>query len=114
MTPPKVKGDTKAAAPALTVEAVTPPPRVGRKGSVAFPKETIDALAEFIKDGALAGDGQEYATKQQANTRVTRLKRALIHYGHYTEPKQIKSRTWETENGKFRLAVTNAAATPSE
>lgn len=107
---PRKSTPATPAAPALTVERVTPAQRTGRKGSVAFPKETIDQMAEFIKDGDYAGDGQTYDTRQQANTRVTRLKRALIHFKHYNTPKEIKSRVWEDDNGKFRLALTNAAA----
>lgn len=111
MAPKNTTAAASKATPApLAFEAVTPAPRKGREGSIAFPKGTVDALAEFIKDGAYAGDGQTYDTRQKANTRVTRLKRALIHYGHYNGPKEIKSRVWEVEGGKFRLALTNAAA----
>lgn len=92
---------------ALSVEAVEPAPRKGRKGTVAFPAEAVKTLADTIRQ-RWAGDGQVYATRAKANLRVTRLKRALIHYGHYSEPKQIKSRVWE-DDGKFRLALIDAA-----
>lgn len=113
MSPQPKKGNSSEAVPALEVQAVTPAPRQGRKGSVAFPEAIIKQLADHIKDGKYAGDGQLYDTRQQANTRITRLKRALIHFGHYKEPKEIKSRVWP-DGDKFRLAVTDAKAAASE
>lgn len=110
MTPTATKTRKQDTNPVLAVEAVTPPPKQGRTGKPAFPEGTVRELAEFIKDGSWGGDGQQYETRQQANTRITRLKRALIHFGHYAEASEIKSRVWETEDGKFRLALTDAAA----
>jgi hypothetical protein len=93
----------------LTVTSVTPPPRTGRKGTVAFPEADVAALATAISDGSWHSDGQTYESKQTAQTRITRLKRALIHFGHYKEPGQIKTRVY-TDGSKFRLALTDKAA----
>lgn len=93
---------------ALSVEAVEPAPRKGRKGTVAFPEAAVKTLADTIRE-RWAGDGQVYDSRAKANLRVTRLKRALIHFGHYKEPKEIKSRVWEAEDGKYRLALIDAA-----
>jgi hypothetical protein len=114
MTPQQRRGSnrqTAASAPAaeavLTVESVTPAPRTTRKGSIAFPEATVQALADAIQSG-WAGDGQLHDSRQKAGSRVTRLKRALIHYGHYSDPKQIKSRVWPDGDG-FRLGLIDAA-----
>lgn len=106
-TAPKA-ASTNNATPALAVAAVTPAPRQGRKGAPAFPADAVAQLADAIKTG-WQGDGQVYETRQKANLRVTRLKRALIHFKHYKEPKEIKSRVWETDDGKFLLAMIDTA-----
>lgn len=111
---PKPKEQPKGEAATLTVEAVTPAPRTGRKGTIAFPEETVKQLATAIATG-WAGDGQLHDSRQKAGSRVTRLKRALIHFGHYTSPKEIKSRVWPDGDG-YRIALRDAknAKTASE
>jgi hypothetical protein len=94
-------------APTLAVESVTPPQRKGRPGGVAFTAEQMKQLADAIKNG-WTGDGQTYKSRQKANLRVTRYKRALIHHGFYRETKEIRSRTWDDDGGA-KLALIDAA-----
>lgn len=94
----------------FSFEPVTPAPRRGRSGQSAFPREAMDTLAEMLKRGEWAGDGQTYDTRQKANLRVTRLKRGLIHYGHFENGKEIKSRVWGSDDEGYRLAMTSKAA----
>lgn len=118
MSPPSRKPSQKpkeapSKSATISIEVVQPGPRKPKAGGIVFPREVVEQLANFIKSGQYAGDGQTYDTRQKANTRITRLKRALIYYSFYSEAKEIKSRVWETDDGKFRLGLTDAKAATS-
>lgn len=101
---------------ALKVASVTPPPmNSGRKPVVS--KDQIAAVYETIHgtgnhatlvndDGSpmlFAGE----KGKQSASTMATRVKKALLNSPDtdYEDRKQLRSRTWEQEDGKFAFSV---------
>ena len=112
---------TKAATAArpTAVAVDVPKQRKGGRGST-IPSEFVVECLALINDGKAASDGQLYHKKGEddeksvylsralANSSMMKVKKAILNDtdNPYNDPKQIKSRCWEAEEGfKFMWAI---------
>lgn len=74
--------------------AITPPAfQRGGRGVTVDP-ELLNVIRDTLAKGEYATDGVEYESRQDANTAMARVKKALVNDNTYDEPAKLKSRTW--------------------
>jgi len=92
--------------PTITIGEATPPARK-RQRKITLPAEVLDALQTAISPEKWTGNGLDYDGEDGAKNATTAARiyrRDLARHMSISERK-IKTRVWESEDGKWRFAL---------
>lgn len=85
-------------------------PKGSRSKKARFDPKDVQAAVKLVKSGKVAGTGTEHDVRSAAQIEGFYLREAVAE-AMGVDAKSVRSRTWETESGKFQTAV---FARPSE
>jgi hypothetical protein len=96
----------KTDAPAVTIGAVTPPPRQ-RERKITLPNDVLDALAAALSATTWTGNGVQYGGEdgnKDATNAARIYRRDLSRHANIAE-RDIRTRVWDAGDGNWMFAL---------